>query len=119
MKSIRDLYKEMNVEETVNSYSHKVKAQSRWARLKMRKQAEKVEEILNKPQDSLRKLTDDLQHDMTALKSFYETQKREISKLGKTLRKNKDKFFEKSKVFGKTETAEARKEKIVGDSEVA
>ncbi len=132
MKTIRELYKEMKVEETVhayshkveetvNAYGHKVKVQGRWARLQIRKQTEKVEEILEVPQAQIRRLTDDLQHDVQALKRFYHSQRKEISKLTKTFKRNKDRFIEKSKVFSNLAGFESnsRKEKVVSDSEVA
>jgi hypothetical protein len=121
MKTIRELFKDLNVEETVNSYGHKVKVQGRWARLQIRKQAEKVEDILEVPQNEIKKLTTDLQHDVAALKRFYHSQKKEVSKLTKTLKRNKDRFIEKSKVFSAFAGQEtsARKEKVVTDSEVA
>jgi len=122
MKTIRDLYNDIKLEETVTNYGHKVRVQGRWARLQARKQVNKVEDILEIPQNQFKKLTTDLQHDVAALKRLYENQKKEITKLAKTFRKNKDRFVERSKVFSSFNlhgNLEPRKEKVVRDSDVA
>jgi hypothetical protein len=103
MKSFRDLYKNLtgnfNAAETVTTYSHKARVQGRWARIQARKQVAEVEGLLQKPQDQLKKMSENFQHDVHALKKIYETQRREIQRLGKNLKKNGDRFLEKSKIL--------------------